>query len=173
MVEEISLEDLTSMQLGELPWIDPTAQVTDSKLGPWTAVGARTTISETVFGSYSYVMNDSSIVRAEVGKFCSIAAHTCINPGNHPMWRATQHHFTYRSPSYKLARDEDHAFFQWRRDHKVLIGHDVWIGHGAIILAGIEVGTGAVIGAGAVVTRHVSPYTIVAGESCQDDSKAR
>ncbi|MBP8644611.1 MAG: hypothetical protein KBH99_00645 [Syntrophobacteraceae bacterium] len=66
-------------------------------------------------------MNVHSITCAKVGMLRSIAVHTSINPGNHPMWRATQHHFTYRSSSYGLAVDEDHAFFQWRRDHKVLI----------------------------------------------------
>jgi len=35
-------------------------------------------------GDYSYVVIDSSIIYSEIGKFCSIAAHTLVNPGNHP-----------------------------------------------------------------------------------------
>ncbi|SHM79925.1 transferase hexapeptide (six repeat-containing protein) [Caldanaerovirga acetigignens] len=58
---------------------------------------------------------------------------------------------------------DDEEFFNWRRTHRVVIGHDVWIGHGAILLPGVKVGTGAVVGAGAVVTKDVEPYAIVAG----------
>jgi phosphonate metabolism protein (transferase hexapeptide repeat family) len=152
-----------SKPLGPEPRIDPTARVHESTLGPYTSVGARTTMGETVFGDYSYVVNDSSIMYAEIGKFCSIAAQTRINPGNHPMWRAALHHFTYRSESYGFAVEDDHEFFDWRRAHKVVLGDDVWIGHGAVILPGIKIGTGACIGAGAVVSKDVPPFAIVAG----------
>ncbi len=149
--------------LSETPSIHPTANVRQSELGAWTAVGARTSISETVMGDYSYVVNDSSIIYSEIGKFCSIAAHTRINPGNHPLERAALHHFTYRSRSYQLGDQDDHDFFEWRRAHKVVIGNDVWIGHGAIVLPGRKIGTGAAIGAGAVVSRDVPDFAIVAG----------
>jgi len=86
-----------------------------------------------------------------------------INPGNHPLSKAALHHFTYRSVMYGLGEADDNAFFDWRRAHKVAIGHDVWIGHGAIILPGVTIGTGAAIGAGAVVAKDVAPFTVVAG----------
>jgi phosphonate metabolism protein (transferase hexapeptide repeat family) len=149
--------------LGLEPRIDPSARVTKSTLGPYTSVGPRTTIGETIFGDYSYVVNDCSIMYAAVGKFCSIAAQSRINPGNHPMWRAALHHFTYRSTSYGFAVEDDHEFFDWRREHQVVLGNDVWIGHGAVILPGVKIGTGAAIGAGAVVSKDVPPYTIVGG----------
>ena len=149
--------------LSEQPRIDPTAHVRQSTLGAWTSVGPRTSMAETVFGDYSYVVNDSSIIYSEIGKFCSIAAHTRINPGNHPMERPALHHFTYRSFSYQLGADDDAAFFDWRRAHKVTMGHDVWIGHGAVILPGVTIGTGAAVGAGAVVSKDVPAYAVVAG----------
>jgi phosphonate metabolism protein (transferase hexapeptide repeat family) len=148
--------------LGEQPSIHPSASVRASTFGPWTAVGPRSQLAEVTFGAFSYVVNDSDIIYAEVGKFCSIAAAVRINPGNHPMWRASQHHFVYRAASYRLGEDEG-DFFDWRRRHKVTIGHDVWIGHGAIVMPGVTIGTGAVIGAGAVVTKPVEPYAIVGG----------
>jgi acetyltransferase-like isoleucine patch superfamily enzyme len=49
------------------------------------------------------------------------------------------------------------------RGGDVVIGDRVWIGYRAIILPGISIGDGAVIAAGAVVTKHVDPFTIVAG----------
>lgn len=72
--------------LGTEPTIDPTAVVIDSELGEWTKVGARTSITETAMGDYSYVENDADIIYSRIGKFCSIAAFARINPGNHPLY---------------------------------------------------------------------------------------
>jgi len=90
--------------LSEKPAVHPTAHIRSCCLGPWTAVGARTTVAESSMGAYSYVVNDSNIVWSDIGKFCSIAAHTRLNPGNHPLERVALHHFTYRSKGYQLAR---------------------------------------------------------------------
>jgi phosphonate metabolism protein (transferase hexapeptide repeat family) len=145
------------------PGISPQANVRDCILGPWTRVGARTSLMETQMGAYSYIVTDSSAAYTTIGKFCSIARDTRLNPGNHPTWKAALHHFTYRSVSYELGESDDDEFFDWRRVDHVTIGHDVWIGHGATILAGVNVGTGAVVGAGAVVSKDVAPFTIVGG----------
>ncbi|MFG1480853.1 chloramphenicol acetyltransferase [Xanthobacter sp. V4C-4] len=150
-------------QLGLAPLIDPTAQVRESRLGRYTEVGARTKLLDVEMGDYSYVVNDSDIASASIGKFCSIAAMTRLNPGNHPTWRATQAHFTYRASAYFPGEADEADFFAWRRAHRLTLGHDVWIGHGAIVLAGRSVGTGAVVAAGAVVTKDVPAYAIVAG----------
>jgi phosphonate metabolism protein (transferase hexapeptide repeat family) len=145
------------------PTIDPTAELHATTLGAYCEVGARTILHEVAMGDYSYVVNDAQITYATIGKFCSIAAMTRINPGNHPMQRASQAHFTYRASAYFPGEGDDTEFFAWRRKHHVRIGHDVWIGHGAIVLPGRSVGTGAVIAAGAIVTKDVPAYTIVAG----------
>jgi phosphonate metabolism protein (transferase hexapeptide repeat family) len=152
-----------SKKLGLEPLVDPTASVRQATLGRYTEIGARTSFVESSLGDYSYVVNDSNVIYTTIGKFCSIAAHTRINPGNHPMHRASQSHFTYRAAAYFDDAEDEAGFFDWRRSHAVTIGHDVWIGHGAIILAGRSVGTGAVIAGGAVVTKDVPDYTIVAG----------
>jgi hypothetical protein len=145
------------------PLIDPSAKLQETRLGAYCEVGARTMLLEVEMGDYSYVVNDSQMTYTTIGKFCSIAAMTRINPGNHPMHRATQAHFTYRASAYFPGERDDAEFFEWRRSHRVHIGHDVWIGHGVVILPGRTVGTGAVIAAGAIVTRDVAPYTIVGG----------
>ncbi|MFV0348183.1 MAG: chloramphenicol acetyltransferase [Halodesulfovibrio sp.] len=144
------------------PQIAESAMVRDSHLGRWTEVADRAQLVECRIGDYSYVMNDSDLMYTTVGKFCSIASHVRINPSNHPMWRATQHHFTYRASFYGFGEDEP-WLFDWRKQSPVTLGHDVWVGHGAIILPGNTIGTGAVVAAGAVVTKDVPDYTIVAG----------
>jgi phosphonate metabolism protein (transferase hexapeptide repeat family) len=149
-------------QLTEAPTIHPEATVTDCDLGVWTEVGRGTVMKDVQMGDYSYITRDCHVIWTTIGKFCSIANATRINPGNHPTWRATQHHSVYRAEAYGLGED-DHDFFKWRKDDWVTISDDVWIGHGVTITAGVKVGTGAVIGAGAVVTRDVAPYSVVGG----------
>jgi hypothetical protein len=149
--------------LGERPTIHPTAVLRSCAVGAWTEIGPRTHMVETSFGDYSYCAGDNQIIYAAIGRFCSIASHVRVNPGNHPMERVTQHHMTYRRVQYGFAPDDDAAFFDWRRAHRCIVGHDVWIGHGALLMPGVSVGIGAVVGAGAVVTRDVPPYTIVGG----------
>jgi phosphonate metabolism protein (transferase hexapeptide repeat family) len=151
------------MQLGPEPSIDPTATVENCRLGRYTEVGARSSLIEVDLGDYSYIGGDGDAIYTRIGKFCSIAAHVRINPGDHPMQRVSQHHFTYRASAYFDGAADDAGFFDWRRSRPVSIGHDVWIGHGAIVLAGRGIGNGAVVGAGSVVTRDVPAYTIVAG----------
>lgn len=148
---------------GPGPVINREASVHDCILGPWCRVGARTSLSETAMGAYSYIVNDSSSAYAEIGKFCSIARDVRVNPGNHPTWKAAQHHFSYRAISYDMGEADDDDFFEWRRSHRVVLGHDVWLGHGVTVLPGVTIGTGAVVGAGAVVSKDVAPFTIVGG----------
>ncbi|MBP0618123.1 DapH/DapD/GlmU-related protein [Jiella mangrovi] len=150
-------------KLSETPLIHPTARVEDCHIGRYTEIAERCNISETRLGDYSYVTRDCGIWASDIGKFVNIAAATRINATNHPTWRATLHHFTYRAGDYFDGEENEAEFFEWRRSNAVKIGHDVWIGHGATILPGVTIGNGAVVGAGAVVSRDVAPYTIVGG----------
>jgi acetyltransferase-like isoleucine patch superfamily enzyme len=45
----------------------------------------------------------------------------------------------------------------------VVVEEDSDLGVGAIVMPGVTVGRGSQIGAGAVVTKHVPPYSVVAG----------
>src|SRR5579872_2658319 len=147
--------DAGGLNLGMAPCIHPSCRIRNSTIGPWTWLGENTWLVDSSLGDYSYTAGNVQIIYTEVGKYCSIANSVRINPGNHPQWRVTQHHMTYRRRQYGLGETDDEAFFQWRKEHACAIGHDVWIGHGAVIMPGVSIGTGAVIGAGAVVTKDI------------------
>ena len=86
--------------LGRRSSIHPMSLVLDSSLGEWTEIGPYTRITEAKLGDYSYVEQCCEVIYSEIGRFCSIASHVRINPGNHPVNRACMHHFTYRSRQY-------------------------------------------------------------------------
>ncbi|MBL8582858.1 MAG: acetyltransferase [Rhizobiaceae bacterium] len=150
-------------KLSEAPLIHPSAEVTASTLGRFTEIDRNCHVAESAVGDYSYVMWDGSVWCADIAKFANIAACARINAPNHPSWRATLHHFTYRAADYWDDAENEEAFFDWRRGNGVRIGNDTWLGHGVTVLPGVTIGDGAVVGAGAVVTKDVAPYTIVAG----------
>lgn len=150
-------------RLSETPLVHETAEVSQSTLGRYTEIAERCRVSETVLGDYSYMMQDCGVWCATVGKFVNIAASVRINATNHPTWRPTLHHFTYRASDYWPDAEHETEFFEFRRSKAVTVGHDTWLGHGSTILPGVTVGDGAAVGAGAVVSKDVAPYTIVGG----------
>jgi phosphonate metabolism protein (transferase hexapeptide repeat family) len=156
-------QPMKESKLSITPSFASSSHIINSYAGEWTSIGENNHIIESTFGDYTYTMDDVTVNYAEIGKFCSIASHVCINPVQHPMDRVSQHHMTYRKVAYDFAEKDDEALFNWRRTQTVKIGHDVWVGHGAIIMKGVEIGTGAVVGSGSVVTKNVEPYTIVVG----------
>lgn len=149
--------------LPDAPVIGADCEITDSSFGGWVQIGAGARIQNSTFGDYSYCDPMCDIANATIGKFANIASGVRIGPTDHPMDRASLHHFLYRSSYYWEDAADDPDFFARRRARRCEIGHDTWIGHGAVIRPEVTVGHGAVVGAGAIVTRDVAPYWIVAG----------
>lgn len=150
-------------RLSQAPLVHETADVHASTLGRYTEIAERCRVQETILGDYSYMMQDCAAWCVTIGKFSNIAASVRMNATNHPTWRATLHHFTYRASDYWPDAEHEAEFFAERRARRVTIGHDTWLGHGSTVLPGVTVGDGAVVGAGAVVSKDVAPYTIVGG----------
>jgi phosphonate metabolism protein (transferase hexapeptide repeat family) len=149
--------------LGETPAIHPTARVRNSSLGRYTELGEGVVMLNSSMDDYSYAVRFADIANASIGKFCNIASFVRIGATDHPMERASQHHFLYRSNDYWADAEPDAAFFAHRESRRATVGHDIWLGHGAMVMPEVTVGHGAVVAAKAVVTRDVAPYAVVAG----------
>lgn len=149
--------------LSEEPLVHDGARVVNSTLGRYTEAGPGTVLLNSELGDYSYTTRFCDLANTTVGKFSNIASFVRIGPTDHPLDRASLHHFMYRSADYWSDAEDDAEFFSLRESRRTRVGHDTWIGHGAIVKPDIAVGDGAVVAAGAVVTRDVDPYTIVAG----------
>lgn len=96
-----------------------------------------------------------------IGKFCQIAAgiEFIMNGVNHQMNAASTFPF-YIFEGWEQNTPELHKM-PLKGD--TIVGNDVWIGQNTTILPGVHIGDGAIIGANSVVTKHVKPYSIVAG----------
>ncbi|WP_372611786.1 chloramphenicol acetyltransferase [Aquicoccus sp.] len=147
----------------DTPFVHPDCEITDSRFGRYVEIGRGSRVAHSVIGDYSYCDRQADIANAEIGKFANIASFARIGPTDHPMDRASLHHFHYRSADYWDDAENDADFFARRRARIARIGHDTWIGHGAVIRPEVTIGHGAVVATLAVVTRDVAPYEIVAG----------
>lgn len=145
------------------PYLHPDCEITESTFGGWVEIGRGSRVYNSHIDDYSYCDRYADIANATVGKFANISSFTRIGPTDHPMERASLHHFLYRSYDYWDDAERDEEFFDARHARRVDIGHDTWIGHGAIIRPEITIGHGAIVAAGAVVTHDVPPYWIVTG----------
>jgi len=137
--------------------------VNDTTFGAFIEIGRGTRLAHSHFDDYAYCDRFCDIANASVGKFANIAAFVRIGATDHPMDKASLHHFHYRSGDYFDDADHDATWFAHRRTRRAVIGHDTWLGHGAQIRPEVTIGHGAVVAGGAIVTKDVPPYMIVAG----------
>ena len=147
----------------DAPFVHSDCEITDSTFGRYVEIGRGSRIAHSTLGDYSYCDRYADIANAEIGKFSNIASYVRIGATDHPMDKASLHHFHYRSADYFDDATHDEDWFALRRSRQAIIGHDTWIGHGAQIRPEVSVGHGAVIAGGASVTKDVPPYMIVAG----------
>ncbi|MEY8799453.1 chloramphenicol acetyltransferase [Leisingera sp. XS_AS12] len=151
----------------ETPFIHPDCSIADSTFGAYVEIGAGSRVTNSRIGDYSYCDRSCDIANAQVGKFANIASFTRIGATDHPMEKASQHHFLYRSGDYWEDAEADADWFRHRAGRTACIGHDTWIGHAAIIKPEVTIGHGAVVASGAIVTKDVAPYTIVGGNTAR------
>jgi phosphonate metabolism protein (transferase hexapeptide repeat family) len=150
-------------RLPEAGFVHDGATVIDSILGRYTEVGRSSHLDAVELGDYSYCDPHTEIENATVGRFANIASFVRVGAPDHPLDRASLHHFMYRSAMYWDDEYDDAEWFAKRRSRRTTIGHDTWIGHGAQIKPDIVMGNGAVVASGAIATQDIPPYAIVAG----------
>jgi acetyltransferase-like isoleucine patch superfamily enzyme len=102
-------------------------------------------------GSYTYLGCRTSVTKSTIGRYCSIANNVSIGQGEHNLEKISTCSVFYDSPWETLTAGS------------CIISSDVWIGVDAVILRGVNVGVGAVIAANAVVTKDVPAFAIVGG----------
>ena len=144
------------------PNIDPTSVIKTCSFGEYVEIGSNNNIQDSVIDDYSYTSENCQIIHSTIKKFVNIASYVRLNPSQHPMSWASQHHMQYRKEMYGFGKDDD-SFFDWRRERKVEIGNDVWIGHNVVIMGNVTIGNGAVIGSSSVVTKDIPPFAIAVG----------
>lgn len=133
-------------------------------------VGNYSVIVDSYIGFATYIGPSAYIIKALIGKFCSIGRGFQVIAGNHPsrgfvsthpsfFSTAKQAGFTYVTESLF----DEYEYIDSAKLFFIKIGSDVWIGDNVMIKAGITIGDGAIIATGAIVNKDVAPYTIVGG----------
>ena len=164
------ITDLSTVGIGCLPHLIFGEITVEAPINSSALLSGATTI-----GAYTYLNYASEVDAATIGRFCSIAPHVFVSPGEHRADWLTTHPFADSAVDVStglIRHFPDYA--KWLGSPSVrdrtpaprrgaVIGNDVWIGLRAIVLAGVTIGDGAMVAAGAVVTRDVEPYAIVAG----------
>lgn len=140
--------------------IVPGKSIKNSKIDKTSKIYSGTQFYDSSIGRYSYIGYDCSIIKCQIGAFCSISSDVEIGGAQHPLdWVSTSPVF-YNVSS---GTGKHLGSLTVPGVKETIIGNDVWIGAKAIIMQGVSIGDGAVIGAGSVVTKDVPPYAIVGG----------
>lgn len=130
-----------------------------STINKTASVGNGAQIVNCTIGRYSYIYG-TSIVQADVGAFCSIAAGSSIGGGSHPTDWVSSSPVFYKGKNVLKQNFSQNKYQEFK---KTKIGNDVWIGAKCLVKGGVTIGDGAVIGMGSVVTKDIPPYEIWAG----------
>lgn len=137
--------------------------IISSKIHKTASVCSGSHIVDSTLGKYTYCGYDCTIIRSDIGSFCSIAGDVYIGGARHPLeWVSTSPAF-YRQGKNDGMKHK--ISFYPIEDHnlRTTIKNDVWIGERVLIKKGVTIGNGAVVGMGSVVTHDVLDYAIVAG----------
>ncbi|KIC48192.1 chloramphenicol acetyltransferase [Tateyamaria sp. ANG-S1] len=145
------------------PLIHDGVDHVNTTLGRYTVIATGTRLAQVEMGDYSYCDRFCDLANVTIGKFSNLASFVRIGATDHPLERASLHHFMYRSAGYWEDAEDDADWFEHRASRRAFVGHDTWIGHNAQIKPEVTVGHGAVVASGAIVTKDVAPYTIVGG----------
>ena len=158
-----SSSSVTSSKIEEFTTIRKNVSIENCSIACYCLIMDGCYFHKTILGDYSYSNMHTTILRSEIGKFCSIASHVFIGPTSHPLDKISTHPFLFFKNVGNLIDEDEQKVVDKREGTLTKIGNDVWIGQGATIMPGITIGDGAIVGARSVVTKDVEPYSIVMG----------
>ena len=146
-------------RIGAKTRIDNDSIILNSVIGANCDIEKRNLIRAAMIGDMTYTGADTSIMWAEVGKYCCISRLVDIGGNEH------NYHAVSMMPDYRVMNRLCGKIRKHPDEEPVRIGNDVWIGQGVSVVRkeGLTVGDGAVLGAGAVITKSIPPYAVAAG----------
>jgi len=75
------------------PLLHPDCEISEASFGAFVEIGRGSRISRSEIQDYAYCDRYCDIANSTVGKFANIAAFTRIGPTDHPVEKASLHHF--------------------------------------------------------------------------------
>lgn len=150
-------------RLRDAPVVPQNAEIAATTFAQIVEIGAGSGLRGTRIGGCSFRDRNPGIANGAIGRFADIAAFVRIGSTEHPMPRASPHHFLYRSPCHWDDTGIDAACRAQSRSRATRIARDTRIGHNAAIRPAVAIGDGAVVASWLGVTRHMAPDRIVAG----------
>lgn len=127
-------------------------------------------ISGSYIGLGTFIAPNSQLIRARIGKFCSIGQNVQTRFGLHPSRKFVSTYPAFfslkKQAGFTFVEEqcfEEHKYVDKEKKYFVEIGNDVWIGNDVRIMDGVRVGDGAIIGLGSIITKDIEPYSINVG----------
>lgn len=143
---------------------NPSCEIRSTNVSREAVLGKHLIIREGVqitarssIGDYARINKNTTIINANIGRYCSIGYNTIIGPPNHLVDAfTTSNAILYIKELAVLFPNQPHAM-------PPQIGNDVWIAANCLVLQGVSIGDGAVIAGGSVVTKDVEAGWIYGG----------
>lgn len=135
--------------------------IRSSRLDKKSKVSKRTKVYWSEVSTYTYIGEESRIMKTKIGKFCSIGSRVEIGVPGHTMDKISTSPIFFSNPNIfheNFSNIESIDYYDY-----VVVGNDVWIGANVMIKPGVRIGNGAIVGMGSVVTKDIPAYEIWAG----------
>lgn len=150
---------LIDSRVGDAVSIGDDACVLRSCLDSHVSINRRNFVNDSVIGSMTYTGVGTSVHKADIGRFRSIASGVELGGADHDYTAVS----TYTKARMRAALGDGYEENSAFDAYTCKIGNDVWIGANATVVGKARIGDGAVVGAGAVVVGDIPPYAIVVG----------